>query len=78
MIRRSAEAFVNALGSCRMIAAVSNKNAPFIAAELEKFGAELVQGGASRAESVKLALDRLNGEEIVLIHDGARPLVAKN
>ncbi len=77
VIRRSAEAFVNALGSCRMIAAVSNKNAPFIAAELEKFGAELVQGGASRAESVKLALARLNGEEIVLIHDGARPLVSE-
>lgn len=77
VIRRSAEAFVNALGSCRIIAAVSNKNASFIAAELEEFGAELVQGGASRAESIKLALARLNGEEIVLIHDGARPLVSE-
>ncbi|MFD2175432.1 bifunctional 2-C-methyl-D-erythritol 4-phosphate cytidylyltransferase/2-C-methyl-D-erythritol 2,4-cyclodiphosphate synthase [Rhodobacter lacus] len=37
----------------------------------------LVAGGASRAESVKNALETLEGSDItrVLIHDGARPLV---
>ena len=39
----------------------------------------LVAGGASRSESVRNALDRLEGSGItrVLIHDGARPLVGR-
>nr|WP_239541402.1 2-C-methyl-D-erythritol 4-phosphate cytidylyltransferase [Pullulanibacillus pueri] len=35
----------------------------------------LVAGGSDRQESVKKGLDSLKGDEIVLIHDGARPLV---
>ena len=42
-------------------------------------GLRLVTGGASRAESVRNALEALDGQGIsrVLIHDGARPLVAR-
>ena len=42
-------------------------------------GLRLVAGGASRAESVRNALEALDGQGIsrVLIHDGARPLVAR-
>lgn len=36
---------------------------------------EIVLGGATRTESVKHALDRLDGEGVVLIHDGARPFI---
>lgn len=36
---------------------------------------EIVYGGSTRWESVKNALDRVEPEGIVLIHDGARPLV---
>jgi 2-C-methyl-D-erythritol 4-phosphate cytidylyltransferase / 2-C-methyl-D-erythritol 2,4-cyclodiphosphate synthase len=41
-------------------------------------GLQLVHGGASRSESVKNALESLEGQGIsrVLIHDGARPLVS--
>ncbi|MBW0157167.1 bifunctional 2-C-methyl-D-erythritol 4-phosphate cytidylyltransferase/2-C-methyl-D-erythritol 2,4-cyclodiphosphate synthase [Sedimentimonas flavescens] len=41
-------------------------------------GVTLVAGGASRAESVRNALEALNGSGIskVLIHDGARPLIS--
>ncbi|MGY6635356.1 MAG: bifunctional 2-C-methyl-D-erythritol 4-phosphate cytidylyltransferase/2-C-methyl-D-erythritol 2,4-cyclodiphosphate synthase [Alkalilacustris sp.] len=40
-------------------------------------GVEVVTGGATRAESVRSALEALNGRGVrhVLIHDGARPLV---
>ena len=40
---------------------------------------ELVTGGATRAASVKAALEALAGQNIsrVLIHDGARPLVSR-
>ncbi|WP_343079006.1 bifunctional 2-C-methyl-D-erythritol 4-phosphate cytidylyltransferase/2-C-methyl-D-erythritol 2,4-cyclodiphosphate synthase [Ostreiculturibacter nitratireducens] len=47
---------------------------------LEDFGGKvtLVAGGATRAESVKNALESLDGAGVteVLIHDGARPLVS--
>lgn len=36
---------------------------------------EIVKGGDTRWHSVKNALDTINGDGIVLIHDGARPLV---
>ncbi len=37
---------------------------------------DIVSGGATRQESVKNGLDRIN-EDFVLIHDGARPLVTE-
>lgn len=40
---------------------------------------DIVEGGASREESVKKGMSCLdNSTEIVLIHDGARPLVSKD
>lgn len=42
-------------------------------------GVELVEGGASRAASVRAALERLSDDppDVVLIHDGARPLLTQ-
>lgn len=42
-------------------------------------GVTLVTGGATRAQSVKNALEALDGTDVtrVLIHDGARPLVSR-
>lgn len=47
-------------------------------AEAVAAGASLVEGGGTRAESVRAALESLDGQGIdrVLIHDAARPLVA--
>jgi 2-C-methyl-D-erythritol 4-phosphate cytidylyltransferase/2-C-methyl-D-erythritol 2,4-cyclodiphosphate synthase len=41
-------------------------------------GALLVEGGATRADSVRAALEALDGQDVerVLIHDAARPLVS--
>ena len=41
---------------------------------LEKVGS-VVEGGARRQDSVLNALQELNGSDIVLVHDGARPFV---
>lgn len=38
--------------------------------------ATVVLGGSTRTQSVKNALDKLDGEGIVLIHDGARPFLS--
>lgn len=38
----------------------------------------IVQGGASRWHSVKNGLDSINGQGIVAIHDGVRPLTPKD
>lgn len=50
---------------------------PDFAAEAEALGADWVAGGHSRAASVRLGLEALDGQGItrVLIHDVARPLV---
>lgn len=37
----------------------------------------IVEGGKERQDSVFNALDKLDGDEIVLIHDGARPFVSE-
>ena len=38
----------------------------------------LVAGGKERQDSVKNGLDTLQGEEIVLVHDGARPFITED
>jgi len=47
-----------------------------ISAICAPFGFKVVEGGATRTQSVKRALEHVTGD-IVLIHDGARPYVTK-
>ena len=42
-----------------------------------KVNHELVEGGGNRFESVKNGLQHINDTDIVLIHDGVRPLISK-
>mgnify|MGYP001422293343 FL=1 len=42
-----------------------------------KVNHELVEGGSNRFESVKNGLQHINDTDIVLIHDGVRPLISK-
>ena len=47
---------------------------------LEKYSLKvdlIVEGGKERQDSVFNALEKINNDEIVLIHDGARPFVTK-
>ena len=48
------------------------------AKSLEAQGIALVMGGADRASSVRNGLDHLRNEEVVLIHDAARPCVSRD
>ena len=63
----------------RVILATKPEEAPIFKALIENEGLQkveaIVPGGADRQESVKKGLDSLHGDGIVLIHDGARPLV---
>lgn len=43
---------------------------------LARDGVEVVAGGPSRSESVARALGRVGDEEIVVVHDAARPLAS--
>ena len=72
ILARTAAAF----GDMRLVLAIHPDDRARAAALLP--GALLVEGGATRAESVLNALEALEGRGVtrVLIHDGARPLVS--
>ncbi len=58
-----------------VIVAASKKDFKDIEMLAMPFGYTVIQGGATRAESVKLALEHVTGD-ITIIHDGARPFVS--
>ena len=55
----------------------SNKNDIQLYLEKENIAAKVILGGKTRQESVEKALEVINADDddIVMIHDGARPLV---
>lgn len=60
-----------------VIVAAAKKDLKEISALCAPFGYKAVKGGKTRTQSVKLALEKVTGD-IVLIHDGARPFVTKD
>ncbi len=74
VIRRSVEAFVP---FADMMAVVCSKeNIDRIKEELSGLDCTFCIGGAERLYSVKNALEAVKGADIVLVHDGARPLIS--
>lgn len=69
-VRRLAESVADEI--CEVIVASSEKDFKETDALCASFGFKTVTGGATRSESVRRALEHVNGE-IVLIQDGARP-----
>lgn len=73
------EAFAKLSNINKLVIAVNQENKQEIEKFLEKTGikAQIVLGGITRQESVEHALDALNlsDNDIVIIHDAARPLV---
>ncbi len=59
-----------------IIIVCSEKNRDTFAEELKPYPVKLVLGGATRGESSFLGIDTARGE-VVMIHDGARPLITK-
>lgn len=75
VLEKTVQAFVRP-DIARIIVAVSPADREEIAALLSPYPVcELVEGGETRTQSVKNALAHVK-EEIVLIHDGARPYVS--
>lgn len=64
-------------GAGNIIVAASAEDIAEVTAICAPFNATVVTGGKTRTESVYNALERCNGD-IVLIHDGARPYVSRS
>lgn len=79
VIERSLRAFINSEFSDEIIVVSREENIPKIRQIAEKYPykiIKLIKGGAYRSESVLLGLGACSPKtELVLIHDGARPLV---
>ena len=75
----SIETFAKQKNISELIIVVNNDNIEEVQKYIKKnsINAKLVLGGATRQESVDHALDALNlgDEDVVIIHDAARPLV---
>ncbi len=74
VLEHTLNAFINSKLIDQIIVATSSDDFDFVKT-LVKDKAEVVLGGATRSESVKNALSKVDGD-IVLIHDGARPFVS--
>ena len=79
---RTAEHFVNRDDVAQTLIVISAEDMEFFkekyAPNLAFMNIEIVQGGSTRAESVKNGLARVRGDvDFVAIHDAARPLLAK-
>ena len=76
LLEKTLDAFINSNLIDQFIITASQEDFDFIKTLVgEK--ATVVLGGATRTQSVKNALQQVNGE-VVLIHDGARPFVSTN
>ena len=76
VIRRTAEVFVPFADVIAVVCSRNNINA--IKNELDGIDCKFCLGGKERYDSVRNALEALQGVDVVLIHDGARPLVSKD
>ena len=76
VIRRSAEAVLSSRDVIGLVVAAPKELWPVYSRELDGLGAEFAEAGSTRSESVRSAFSKVTGD-IVLIHDGARPLVSK-
>lgn len=83
VIARTLMAFEHCADVSKIIVVTSKESTYDIQLVCEKYMisklCDIVQGGASRHESVMNGISRLDaGDKKVLIHDGARPFIAKN
>jgi 2-C-methyl-D-erythritol 4-phosphate cytidylyltransferase len=83
MLRMSVGCFLEAPGLAEIIVTAPHGRAEAFAEALEgvsmgQAGLRVVPGGATRQESVRLALEALESDaEIVCVHDAARPVVSQ-
>ena len=74
VVRHSVEALASA-GANPIVVAIPEGAEDVASAALKGLPVDLVTGGATRQDSVKIALEKLGTAERVLIHDAARPVL---
>lgn len=81
IISRTISAFENCPRIDETVVVTAENDLPILRRVLKKYGfkklAAIVAGGSTRAESVRNGLNAASGD-IVLIHDGARPLITED
>lgn len=81
VLMKSIKAFYDYDPSIELIVALPGNQITFWRALCEehnfKINHTIVEGGQTRYHSVKNAIDKINGDGIVAIHDGVRPLVSQ-
>lgn len=78
VIQRSVETFLSIKDIDRVIVTVRKNDVELFSKILNDKRITFVIGGDTRQQSVKNAVDTIDSCELVIIHDGARPLVTKD
>lgn len=77
VIERSVEAFLNIDGIDRVVVTAREFDIEQFSKLINDERVSFVVGGSTRQESVKNAVMSIDNADLVIIHDGARPLVLK-
>ena len=75
VLERSVEAFLSVADVDEVIVTAREEDVETFAALLQDERVTFVLGGATRQESVKNAVATIDEADLILIHDGARPLI---
>ena len=75
VIERSVEAFLNVSDVDEIIVVVREQDVEAFSALLLDERVNFVIGGSTRQQSVQNAVDTVDDAELIIIHDGARPLI---
>lgn len=77
VIERSVNAFLNISDVDEVIVTVREQDIEEFSRILDDDRISFVIGGATRQQSVKNAVDTIDDADLIIIHDGARPLVSE-
>ncbi len=75
VIERSVEAFLNISDIDEIIVTVREQDIEAFSSLITDERVSFVVGGETRQKSVKNAVDTIDESELIIIHDGARPLI---
>ncbi len=78
VIERSVETFLNLSDVDEIIVTVRERDVDELSKILTDERISFVIGGSTRQQSVKNAIETIDDAELVIIHDGARPLVLED
>ena len=78
VLERSVEAFLSISDVDEVIVTAREQDIDEFSRLLNDERVSFVIGGATRQESVKNAVETIEDAELIIIHDGARPLISEN